>query len=782
VTRRARLGLLSVSLFLLALPLTVGKPGLPPTLKSDEPAYFLMAESIVHDGDLVVDTGDLERLFDEFPYRPVHNLILMTDDGWETVLFGKPYLYSLFAAPFAGLAGADGMLLFNMLLLVAMIWMGAAYLARWNPGGTAAVFAGGFFIASAGFSYVFWLHPEVFNMTAVAACLYLGLGPALDGARREEGGTGGRRRALVMAGLSGAALSLAVYNKPMIAALALAPLLALGLRRRWVAVAVWIAGAALSLGLATGVATALTGHATPYLGVERQGVVVCSPDVLPIDRTTAATAGEAGRAERPTGGAWSWIFRVPDVHLGRLGENLLYFLIGRHTGLFLYFPFSLLALALFLVHGWRRPRSPDRSQARDSVWRWSLLGSLAVVALFFLIFIPANWQGGGGFVGNRYFVNVYPAFLFLVTRIRPLWTLPATFTAAGVFLGTIVFTPFGADVPEPTLQAHVRNPPFREFPLELTLREVPGYVSVPLGSLQVAARKDAVLPRAGRLWVANGQPVELQILAPRPVDGPFHLLVKSDAPRNRIRLQMGDADETLELGSATVQGPEARVTLDPGGPSRFTHRGEPPEPVPVYTLTVTAEHGRSRLWTRNFPPPRCPGSGFAHYETLEDNFPVGAELVLLATGDALDRDVFGVDWKRVTVRDRVLAGQTFFARVELTNTSDAPWSPGAAAEVHLGYHWYAAAPGGDGGLVEYDGVRTDLPLPVAPGETVEVHQEIRAPEAPGRYQLVLDPVFEQVSWFSRRGVEPYRAEVTVVAPATEGSVLQPNEPGEPGAE
>ena len=187
VTRRARLGLLSVSLFLLAIPLTVGKPGLPPTLKSDEPAYYLMAESIAHDGDLEVDTGDLERLFDEFPYRPVPNLILMTDDGWKTVLFGKPYLYSLFAAPFARLAGADGMLLFNMLLLVAMIWMGAAYLARWNPDGTAAIFAGGFFVASAGFSYVFWLHPEVFNMAAVAACLYLGLGPALDGARRAEG-------------------------------------------------------------------------------------------------------------------------------------------------------------------------------------------------------------------------------------------------------------------------------------------------------------------------------------------------------------------------------------------------------------------------------------------------------------------------------------------------------------------------------------------------------------------------------------------------------------------
>jgi len=749
VTRRVRLGLLSVSLFLLALPLTVGKPGLPPTLKSDEPAYYLMAESLAHDGDLEVDTGDLERLFDEFPYQPVRNLILMTNDGWNTVLFGKPYLYSLFAAPFAGLAGADGMVLFNMLLLVAMIWMGAAYLARWNPGGTAAIFAGGFFIASAGFSYVFWLHSEVFNMAAVAACLYLGLGPALEDDCDERGR---RRRALVMTALSGAALALAVYNKPMVAALSLAPLLAQAVRRRWAAVAVWIAGAAVSLGLAAGIATALTGHPTPYLGVERQGVVVCSPDELPIDRSTAATPEEMGAEKGALGGAWSWIFRVPDVDPGRLGENVLYFFVGRHTGLFLYFPFSLLAILLFLVH------------ERRSGWRWGLLGSLAAVALFFLVFIPANWQGGGGFVGNRYFVNVYPAFLFLVTRIRPLWTLPATFTAAGAFVGTIVFTPFGAAVPEPTLQAHVRNAPFRPFPLELTLREIPGYTKVPLGSMEVLARKDVVLPRAGRLWIANGQPVELDILAPRPVQGPFHLLVRSEAPDNRIRLQMGDADETVELGSATADGPEARVTLDPGGPSRWTHRGEPPEPVPVYTLIVTAAHGRSELWTRAFPPPRCPDSGFAHYETLPDNFPVGAELVLLATGDTLDQDVFGVTWRRVEVRDRVLPGQTFYAKVDLVNSSDAAWRPGAAAEVHLSYHWYTA----DGALVDFDGVRTDLPLPVGAGGEAEVLQEIRAPETPGRYELVLDPVFEHVSWFSRKGVEPYRVPVTVVAePATE---------------
>ena len=110
-------------------------------------------------------------------------------------------------------------------------------------------------------------------------------------------------------------------------------------------------------------------------------------------------------------------------------------------------PFAVLAVALFLVHG------------RRSVPRWLLLGSAAAIALFFLLQIAWNWQGGGGFVGNRYFVNVYPAFLFLVTRIRPRWLLLAGYGLAGPFLSPLVLAPLGMPGPEPTLQMHVRGAP-----------------------------------------------------------------------------------------------------------------------------------------------------------------------------------------------------------------------------------------------------------------------------------------------------------------------------------
>ncbi|MFW6175882.1 MAG: hypothetical protein ACOC7L_03570, partial [Acidobacteriota bacterium] len=189
-------------------------------------------------------------------------------------------------------------------------------------------------------------------------------------------------------------------------------------------------------------------------------------------------------------------------------------------------------------------------------------------------------------------------------------------------------------------------------------------------------------------------------------------------------------------------------------------------------LEARAEKGESRAYTKHFPPNPCPDGIFGYDESRLETFFGGAELVFLGTEASLARDVFGVEWRSVEVRRRVVAGQTFYATVRLANASGAPWERSGAAEVKLSYHWLEGpagddAPDPEGGIdperiVAFDGVRTDLPLPVARGEDVEVIQEIEAPEEPGRYVLALDPLFEHVGWFSHRGVAPYTVEVTVV--------------------
>ena len=98
-----------LTLFFVLFPLTLAKPGLPMLLKADEPANYLMAVSLWRDGDLRCDPQDIERLFHEFTPR-TDNLFLMSEDGWKTVHFSAPLVYPLFAAPAAGLFGANGLI------------------------------------------------------------------------------------------------------------------------------------------------------------------------------------------------------------------------------------------------------------------------------------------------------------------------------------------------------------------------------------------------------------------------------------------------------------------------------------------------------------------------------------------------------------------------------------------------------------------------------------------------------------------------------------------------
>lgn len=763
VSRTVHLALAAVTAFFLLFPLALGKPGLPTHLKADEGAYYLAAQSLAHDHNLRVEPRDVDRAFQEFPFGPVNNMIVMTSDGWRTVYFGKPYLYSLAGAPFAGLFGADGMLFFNMLLMMAMVWMGYFYLRRYNPPGLAALFSASFFLLSVGFSYVFWIQPEVFNMFSVAACLFFGL------PRTDETGLSDRRREWLYALVSGAVLALAVYDKPMFAAVGLAPLWAYGRDRRWKTLGVWILGATLSMGAIAGVAVRLTGHPSSYFGVHRQGVTLCEPGKVPIspEIVKARTGGGQGRApggaqgggnggamapvpNSTTGNTWTWLVRPPDVTLYEEAENIGYFLVGRHTGMLVYTPFAALALVFFLL--------PGRRGRRRSGERWVLLAAVTAVALFFLTFIAWNWQGGGGFVGNRYFVTAIPAFLFLVTEIRPRWLLLAGYVIAGLFLAPLLFTPFGAIVPEPTLQAHVRGLPFRFLPLELSLRNVPGYERVQLGDLRIVGRKDVFVPQGEQMWVGGATRVELYFIGTHPISRAV-FQVTNFAPGNHVEIQMGRAREVMDFGGQETR----RLRLDPGEPFRV--RRQKWATFWVYKMVVTSRTGAVEHWVRQYPPNSCPT--FVQDDRTNESFFTGVSLAYLGTGAQLDSDIFQLQWGNTVAPPQARAGEAFFVITRLFNRSRYPWTADGAARVNLAYHWLDAT----GKRIVEDGLRTPMPWPVPPGGRVSVRQKVLAPPAPGKYILELDPVFETVAWFSQKnGGKTLRIPVEVL-PA--GSPLSP---------
>ena len=128
-------------------------------------------------------------------------------------------------------------------------------------------------------------------------------------------------------------------------------------------------------------ALAWTGKPSAYFGQDRAGFSVDPPGVwhrLP----EPAPAGGGTPAEPPGANAWGWIFRAPESGPARLVEDFGYFLCGRHTGLFPYHPFTLLALLLFLLGG------------RRSGERWALLAALALVMLFFSQILSTGTAAG----------------------------------------------------------------------------------------------------------------------------------------------------------------------------------------------------------------------------------------------------------------------------------------------------------------------------------------------------------------------------------------------------
>ena len=202
---------------------------------------------------------------------------------------------------------------------------------------------------------------------------------------------------------SGAALVVGAYNKPQLALL--------GLPRRWCAAwrgrgargaASWIAGAAVAGSRSARSRSRSRRPPRPTsessVGVRVETSIACrSCRREPGARATRSRAAQLLAVDLPAAGP-----RCAPAAQSRL-------LLRRPPHR---------ALPLRAVHA-ALPRALPPLRAGAAASAGCSLAGLAGVALFALLWIPFNWHGGGGFVGNRYFVNALPGFLFLVGRIAP---------------------------------------------------------------------------------------------------------------------------------------------------------------------------------------------------------------------------------------------------------------------------------------------------------------------------------------------------------------------------
>ncbi len=95
------------------------------------------------------------------------------------------------------------------------------------------------------------------------------------------------------------------------------------------------------------------------------------------------------------------------------------------------------------------------------------------------------------------------------------------------------------------------------------------------------------------------------------------------------------------------------------------------------------------------------------------------------------------------------------ARFQLRNTSGDDWRPGEGFAA--GYHIYDS----ETGVLIVDGERQSPPGDIAPGDSVPVELRFALPPEPGRYDVFISPMRENVCWFYTRGWPFLRVEATV---------------------
>src|SRR5262249_61183959 len=195
-------------------------------------------------------------------------------------------------------------------------------------------------------------------------------------------------------------------------------------RRRWVEGGVVGAVAVLAAALLFGATAAATGEFN-YQGGDRRTFY----SKFPFDGSSQHVFEEAAIHATNDSDSESVLQDFPN----RFAHNVEYFLIGRHFGFVPYFFPGAVALALWLA-----------SRERTEPWRvfivLAVLGSVAAL----LVFAPYSWSGGGGPPGNRYFMSLYPALLYITPPLTALTPAAVAWVGGALFTAQRVVDPFAS--------------------------------------------------------------------------------------------------------------------------------------------------------------------------------------------------------------------------------------------------------------------------------------------------------------------------------------------------
>jgi hypothetical protein len=436
-------------------------------IQSDEATYYMMGHSLAEDFDLSYRREDLARVWREFPSGPSglflkkgRDLDVQLTDGAPFVrlaskpdpdsaqlFYGKSYIYPLVASPFVAAFGTNGFLVFHALLLGAVLLAGYLFLNARSAPGVSLVLASGFLMASVAPAYFVWMTPELFNFTLVVLGYFCWLYKEVASPDSPVRAT----RWLFRPGsdwVAAVLLGIATFSKPSNLLLML-PLLAwLLIRRQWrrafVAGAIFAAVGAVLVGGNL----AITGDWN-FQGGDRRTFYGSFPF-----QDRAVQWEDAGQDRATNRVLWDHIFDRR-VFWTVFSHNLGYFMVGRYSGLLPYFFPGMFAIVAFLM-----------ARGRRAAWQWLVLSAALAEMLLLLVWVPYTYNGGGGSIGNRYFMNTYGVLLFLLPPISSAGIAIIPWIVGCLFSAQVTFNPFFSSF-NPSEQA--KQGPLRWLPVELTL-------------------------------------------------------------------------------------------------------------------------------------------------------------------------------------------------------------------------------------------------------------------------------------------------------------------------
>jgi len=401
------------------------------------------------------------------------------------------------AAPFVRLAGLNGLLFLNVLLLAWVFVCLYLYAAARMSTSSALLLSTGFLGASITPLFGVWMMPETFNLALVSFGYFFWLYKEV---RPQPGDASAAPQSWQSTDVAAAVLlGLATFSKPSNLVLILPP----------IALAWW--RGQLGRGLTTGVVFGLVVAA----GFGTNGLISGELNYQGGDRKTfyGQYPFQNDDATFDSLGISVTTESLPFEGWRHLGRNSAYFLFGRHFGLVPYYFPAIVVVVWALV----RRRELE-------AWHALIAGAVTLTAVTLLLLLPNTWSGGGGPPGNRYFLSIYPAFFFLIPRARSVLPGVIMWIGGALFVAQILVDPFvAAKRPWQNTQRGL----FRALPVELTMvNDLP--VQLDPGRSRIRYGDDPQLllyylddnawrPEGGGIWVAGDARADIIVRTNPPV-------------------------------------------------------------------------------------------------------------------------------------------------------------------------------------------------------------------------------------------------------------------------